>query len=64
MSCPAYIVAYAKLLIESGDEDNFRLLLERAISACEEALLPVESQRILWNLLLEFECKISRYVLI
>ena len=62
MHCPPYISAYAKVLLETGDEDNFRSLLERAISACEDVDLSKESQQPLWDLLLEFESNVARCV--
>jgi len=60
ITCPLYVLAYAKLLLERGDEDNLRSLLERSLSACEEVGTNKDSMRPLWDLLLEFECNHSR----
>ena len=56
ITCPSYIQAYSQLLLERGDDDNMRSLLERAIAACQQEGKSRNRQRLLWDMLLEFEC--------
>ncbi len=71
LTCPSYIREYAHLLLEQGDHDNLRSLLERAIAACQQELgiggsnknisltKYNQRQRSLWDMLLEFESNVS-----
>jgi hypothetical protein len=69
LTCPSYVRAYAQLLLEQGDHDNLRSLLERAIAACQQELVGSnksvsiakynQRQRLLWDMLFEFECNVS-----
>jgi len=65
LTCPSYVLAYSRLLLERGEDDNLRSLLERSIAACEEAgeAVSKHGQNRLWDMLLEFECLHSRLVL-
>jgi hypothetical protein len=70
LTCPSYIREYAHLLLEQGDHDNLRSLLERAIAACQQELgigsnknitlaKYNQRQRLLWDMLFEFESNVS-----
>lgn len=62
LTCPSYVLAYSRLLLERGEDDNLRSLLERAIAGCEElgGKAGRHRQRLLWDMLLEFECNDAR----